>query len=252
MRMALLIMFLSGTLCLETVQAQSQPAKPAEAAQRDRQIGLNTRWITSSEVDTVLQADGKSWTSLKEADVYVRSLGVAETDKILAIAAHDKSASMVTTPRLTLFEHQQASIILHTEQAYVADYHETVDAFHGDTKTVPVGFDIECQGTIDPVKGSVALNFHAHIVKFLEMSTQPWAGAPASRKDLVIQVPHLAAYDLRAEPTLKDKQTAVYWLKPKYSPFAPARPLAPQFLLITAEILDHVDHHSPADTEPEL
>jgi beta-lactamase regulating signal transducer with metallopeptidase domain len=102
------------------------------------------------------------------------------------------TSSTLSAPRVTLFNGQRASVTVHTETAYVADFKRKPDGqFEPVTKTVKSGLNFDCQATVSSDRKYVTMTLRPHLARLKSFDQRPWEGSPQDRKDLVVQVPIL-------------------------------------------------------------
>jgi hypothetical protein len=135
-------------------------------------------------------------------------LSEEQVDQLQLFVMGDQHASRLTPPRLTLFNHQKALIMVQTEQAYLSGYTSATDGngkstFKSTIATFPsVGFSWRVQATVPADHRSGTLQMHLDASRLIRLDRGTFGG----RDDLIVQVPVQSALSVEKTIELPDKQ----------------------------------------------
>lgn len=163
-----------------------------------------------------------------------RLLNDAQANELLK-AIESANATLLTAPRVTLMNGQQAYVLVSTQQVFVADHRPVANKpgeFEPVHRIVQPGVLLEAR--VHATHDSVALQLHPQLMQLLEMQTRPWPAAPAGSK-LTVQHPVRRLYEARSLLSLASGQWALLSL-PVTDP-ATADPKSSHFLLVQATIV---------------
>jgi beta-lactamase regulating signal transducer with metallopeptidase domain len=135
----------------------------------------------------------------------------AQVNELIRWVQAEQSSS-ITAPRLTLFNHQKANILVSTVQAYVADVITSTNSkgevsYDPQVKTVPtLSLQVEVRPAVSGDHLTTALETHLKFSRLVRMDEQKnYRG----QKNVTIQIPKEFALDLSADTSVKNGQTAL-------------------------------------------
>src|SRR4029079_18001656 len=136
----------------------------------------------------------------------------------LRAAQGNAASTLITAPRLTLFNGQRAYVKVARNTAYVRDVKlkaGSKEDYEPIVGTIESGVLFDCQARVSDDRKFVTLTLRPKLTELMGMTPQP-ATTTAANRD-IIQVPHVMTHDLDATITMPDQKTAVYRLGPSYS-----------------------------------
>jgi hypothetical protein len=230
---------------------------------RSTQVTLESRFITGIDAEPLLKGQWPAHPSHDGHDLWPRFLSNADVDILLRATQKGSKATIVTAPRITLFNGQRAYVMVTRQTAYVGDLKKRARAGGGSDDYEPViklatsgiVLDARAQVVTDDDGGAkyVTLMLNPSMSTLLDLVPQPWPGAPSGRQ-LTIQVPHTLVTHLKATITVPDGQTALFRLYPERKPATlptAARPstrpatdadmAAPTLLLVKPTVIEAKD-----------
>jgi hypothetical protein len=142
-----------------------------------------------------------------------------QVDSILRSAqAPEADRPVVTSPRLTLFNGQQAYVAVTTEREYVSNFKALPTtrpttlaatepaAFEPEMSVVTTGVMLDLFVTVSADRKWVTFTLHPQISKLQGIDEVPWPGRPAG-SNLTVQQPQIGISDLRTTVSIPDKGT---------------------------------------------
>jgi beta-lactamase regulating signal transducer with metallopeptidase domain len=137
-----------------------------------------------------------------------------QADELLAAIQRSPAASVVTAPRLTVFNGQRAYVLVSTQRAYVRDF-ATVVAAGGETRyepiidTVEAGVMLDVQATASANRQYVSLSLRPRLSAMTGKKEVPWPGRPAG-STLTVQEPVVKTSELRTLVSVPDGGTVLF------------------------------------------
>jgi type II secretory pathway component GspD/PulD (secretin) len=126
-------------------------------------------------------------------------------------------ATVVTAPRISLFNGQRAYVRTAYSQAYVSGYRRTGGAageggqarYEPERSEVSSGVLVDIAATASADRKHVRLNFHPKFATVGNLSKAPWVGPPDAPKDLMVEVPHVHTQEIQTIVMVPDRHTMV-------------------------------------------
>lgn len=138
-------------------------------------------------------------------------LNEAQVEQVLRAVQADQTTTMVSAPRMTLFNGQRAFVKVAQSKAYVQDY-TTIQTADGGTRYEPVVGDIDTGLMLDLTAAVSAdrkyatLTLHPRISALKKMNDMPWSGRPAG-SNLTVQVPDSTTTEAQTTASVRDGDT---------------------------------------------
>lgn len=197
------------------------------------QISLETRFIILNDAD-----ESKLPVAIKQRLAAVDGAGWYRADQILStkevnamVRAVDtsKSTIMETSPRTTVFNGQNAVIVVQAQQAYVSGMTAIADPNKkGTMKYVPItsnatgnGITEKLVALADSNHGSVFVDLHFQSVRLLALLPSHWAVAPAN-VNAIIQQPAISVTTVDRAVAIPDGGTVLLGGVMEVRPVTPA------------------------------
>jgi hypothetical protein len=217
-------------------QARVKAAIEAARSERSRTIMIECRFLTI-DADHHREIDAEVAPLVDRAAVD-RAGPVLLSERQAALLVRDAQlgkAKQMVTPRVTLFQNQQAYVVVATQKAYVSGFQAGHDE-KGAPKFQPVidvvqpGTVLQVRATATPDGSVVSLDCHPRYSILRGMVDQPWKDGPADQK-LIVNVPDLLTYKADQLLTLPAGQSALLRLQ------ADKEGAAPAYVLLSARML---------------
>jgi beta-lactamase regulating signal transducer with metallopeptidase domain len=128
---------------------------------------------------------------------------------LLRASQQQKESTIITAPRLTLFNGQRAFVMAATQRAYVSGYTATKQA-DGKAKWEPIVSSAEAGVTLDVMavcsadRKYATLTLRPELTKLVAVRDEPFHGSPDAPSDLMIQVPQITAQRLQTTVNVPD------------------------------------------------
>ncbi len=208
---------LQGQLIVKNTPAvHERLLRKLEQMRKDRgvQVMFEARFITSPHFEKELGGTKEDWIQLKasNADLWPRFLSESEAEALRRQTSASMASTLLTAPRIVLFNGQRAYCIVSRQTAYVADLHAVGDKLEPEVKVAESGVWVECQAKASEDLKFVTLNLRQKWASLLSLNAVPWQG----RKDQSIQVPETVTNALDATITMPNEQTAIYKVHPHH------------------------------------
>jgi beta-lactamase regulating signal transducer with metallopeptidase domain len=119
-----------------------------------------------------------------------------QLDKLFKSVQASPDSTILSAPRVMLFNGQQGSIAIGEEIPYITGWTAPKDGKRDpQVSFVKTGFIFNLQGTVSADRKYVTMNMQPRIAKLLKMDQAPWPQAPANEK-LNVQNPDLAVQEV--------------------------------------------------------
>jgi type II secretory pathway component GspD/PulD (secretin) len=135
-----------------------------------------------------------------------------DTAAILAATQKQRESTILTAPRVTLFNGQRAYVQVATERAYVSGF-TIVKNEKGETRyepyasTVSSGVLLDVQATASADRKFVTVTLKPKLTRLEGLTPIPWDAAPAGVKNLFVQVPIVLTQELQTTVSVPDGGT---------------------------------------------
>ncbi len=199
--------------------------------QRSVQITVQAQFIQSPPVEKALQdlrPAEHAWSNIggQAFDLWLGFLDEDQVQRLIQLTQSDQHSTIVTAPRLTLFNGQRAYVLVSRSTAYVSDLKpKTNGDFEPIIATADSGILFDCQANVTgPDHRNVTLALRPRETTLLDMTAVRWPAAPAGRDDLKVQIPHLRTAALDTTITMPDRKCAVYRIRRRYDPAPTTHP----------------------------
>ena len=178
---------------------------------RGVQVSVEARFIaiTPALLDKAL--GGKLRGSLaKSSEATVWQLTDAQVDAVLREAQQAENSTLLTAPRITLFNGQRAHVTVSTETAYVSGF-TIFKKDGGETRyepkigTAQSGILLDVRATASADRRQAVLTLKPKLSRLAALRVAPYMDA----KDLSIQVPELVVHELQTTLSIPDRGTAL-------------------------------------------
>ena len=134
-----------------------------------------------------------------------------QVNLLLRATQAEQYSTIVTTPRVTLFNGQRAYVLVATEKAFVSDLKPVKGeggktAYDPELDTVSSGVLMDVRATVTADRKSAILDFRPQLARLAGMKEVPWPGRPEG-SNLTVQVPELKIAEVRATVTIPNNHT---------------------------------------------
>jgi beta-lactamase regulating signal transducer with metallopeptidase domain len=135
-----------------------------------------------------------------------------DVQAVLGATKQQEQSTIITAPRLTLFNGQRAYVMVGTDRAYVSGFTATKQG-DGKTKWEPetsiahAGVTLDVSATCSADRKYVTLTLRPESSRLVGMSTKPFPGPADAPKDLMVEVPQITAQRLQTSASIPDRQT---------------------------------------------
>ena len=171
-----------------------------------------------------------------------RFLSDADVETILKEAQAQKDASIVTYPRIMLFNGQRAYVMTATQHAYVSGFKAVQVEGAGEQRYEPensiinTGEVMDVAATVSADRKHCRLTLRPQLTRLEGMETVKYVGPPGSPKDAEVQVPLVSMRKMDTTVIVPDRQTLlIASLTQGADNDAPAtRPVMNQYMLVKA------------------
>jgi bla regulator protein BlaR1 len=201
---------------------------------RDVQVTVEVRFITGAAFKQLEKmGGGKHWQTVKGVQFWPGYLNDGEVKSLLRSVQASRDSTLITAPRITLFNGQRAYVLVSRQTAFVGDlkpsttqpgeYEPVIGVAHS-------GVLLDCQASVSADQKNVAMTLRPQLSTLLDLVPEPWPGTPAG-KTLTIQVPYMAITKLETTTSIPNDQTALFRLRAKLQPAASTQ-LTPEPVLM--------------------
>jgi type II secretory pathway component GspD/PulD (secretin) len=178
---------------------------------RGVQIAVEARFIAidPAALDKAMGERLKS-TIGKSGAATVWQLADDEVQAVLKATQEGKQSTLLTAPRITLFNGQRAYVNVSTQTAYVSGFNVT-KRDGGETRyepkiaTVESGVMLDVRATASADRRYATLTLKPKLSKLDSLVPAPVPGV----KDLFVQVPHVSVQELQTTLSIPDRGTAL-------------------------------------------
>jgi hypothetical protein len=206
---------LSGQLIVTaTPETQSQITALLDQLRECRaiQISLEMRFVSidpdrlpKNVADALRQSFGK-----KPPETKIAFLSPEQTDELIRQAVKLPESSLISAPRITIFNGQRAFVNVSTSQAYVAGMNviQSADGKTGydpEIKNISTGVQIDACATASADRKYVTVSLKPTLSKLLSLKTEQYKNV----KDLMIQVPEVQTQSISTTASVPDRQTMI-------------------------------------------
>jgi type II secretory pathway component GspD/PulD (secretin) len=137
-----------------------------------------------------------------------------QTNELIRQEEKLKDSSLITAPRITLFNGQRAYVEVGTGRAYVAGFTlvkpQTGERrFEPYVQTVSSGVIINASATASADRKFITVTVNPTLRRLMEIKSAPYRDAPSDAKDLMVQVPKMSSQSLNTTMSIPDRGTAV-------------------------------------------
>jgi type II secretory pathway component GspD/PulD (secretin) len=139
------------------------------------------------------------------------SLDQEQVDQLMRAVQGDAKSTIISAPKLMLFNGQSAYVLAANQRAYVADY-TIIKLPDGSTKFEPqhgvvkAGWMLWAQATASADRKHVTLSVHPRMTHLAALEEVPWDRSPAGEK-LTVSRPKLMASELSTTVSIPDGGT---------------------------------------------
>jgi type II secretory pathway component GspD/PulD (secretin) len=195
---------------IQTILNQLRETRAVQIALEMRFIAVDPDKCPRALLDKLRQSFGD-----KKANA-TKGLYLTEEQASDVIRAAQKidDSTMLTAPRMTLFNGQRAYITIATSRAFVSSYMivqtPTGDrSFQPQISTVSSGITIDTQATATPDRKNVTVTLRPKLTKLLELKSEPFKQVPKDANDITVQVPTVLSQSLNTTVSIPDQQTMI-------------------------------------------
>jgi Flp pilus assembly secretin CpaC len=140
-------------------------------------------------------------------------LSDVQVNQLMKLSHASPESTIITSPRLTLFNGQHAYVKVSTSHAYLAGYTPTTKGdgeirYEPVVKSVDPGVTMDVTATVSADRGAVTVALHPKVSTFLGFTRVPWAGNPRN-VELMVQEPHVKTSELQTTVTIPDGGTVL-------------------------------------------
>jgi type II secretory pathway component GspD/PulD (secretin) len=178
---------------------------------RGVQVTVEMRFFTADPADLDKALGGKLLGTMgKSGQATVWHLSDAQVQAVLREFQQQSNSTIVTAPRITLFNGQRGTINVSAETPYTAGY-TVFKKDGGETRYEPTidkvasGIFIDVRGTASADRKQATLTIHPKFSFLQALRPAPYVGS----KDLTVQVPELIVHELQTTLSLPDRGTAL-------------------------------------------
>jgi hypothetical protein len=209
---------------------------------RGVQVVVEVRFITSPALekelarDPVARGDGGGGAS---DELWPQLLDDAAVQRILRTAQREKQSTLITAPRLTLFDGQRAYATVSRQVAYVADVR--LNAAGTDVEPlidlVSTGIVIDLRAAVSDDRRFATLTLRPQLASLVDLvpSTRP---EKLVGKPVTVQIPYVEKTSADTTVTIPDGKTALYRLRSRVEPPMKNAPRPKtQLMLVTPRIV---------------
>jgi beta-lactamase regulating signal transducer with metallopeptidase domain len=215
------------------------------------QVTVEARFITGNASFARLAqiAGDKRWESNGQYQLWPGYLSQSQMKRLLAWQQLDRTSTMITAPRITLFNGQRAYVSVSRATAFVSWFTPNRKwmkpaGFEPQVSILNSGLVFDCAATASPDRNAVALVLRPQWSNFDGFTSEPWAAAPTGRNDLIVQVPHLRILKMKATTSIPDGQTAVFRIRPRRQPASTTQPAPEPMMLLVKPTIIHAQKSS--------
>jgi beta-lactamase regulating signal transducer with metallopeptidase domain len=178
---------------------------------RGVQVSVEARFIaiTPALLDKALGGKLRG-TLAKSSEATVWQLTDAQVDAVLREAQQAENSTLLTAPRITLFNGQRAHVTVSTETAYVSGF-TIFKKEGGETRyepkigTAQSGILLDVRATASADRRQAVLTLKPKLSRLVALRVAPYMDA----KDLSIQVPEFVVHELQTTLSIPDRGTAL-------------------------------------------
>lgn len=209
----------------EAIQLLMQDLRGAHGVQ----VTLEARFLTGEPVFRALEqhANGKRWQAAKGHQFWPAYLNDNETTALLYAAQSSTQSTLVTAPRITLFNGQRAYVLVSRQTAFVSDLKPSTTQpgnYDAEIGIAESGILLDADANVSADRKVVTITLRPQLSTILDIEPKPWPGAPAGRDDLIVQVPRMRTTKVEATTAIPHNQTALLRLRPRTYPPSTTQP----------------------------
>jgi bla regulator protein BlaR1 len=191
-------------------------------APRAVQVTVELRFISGSKsAEELLERWNKEWTKVEQSncEMWRSFLDPAQAKVLMSSMQSEKFSTLITAPRITLYNGQRAYVMVSRQTAFVGDLKrigndETDKSFEPVIKLVDSGVLFDCRAQVSADPRFVTLTISPQLATLENLTPQRWPGS-APGHEHTIQVPKLRKTTMTATVTMPDQKTAVYRFPPQ-------------------------------------
>ncbi len=186
-------------------------------------------------------------------------LSEKDVETILAAIKDQKGASVISSPRLTLFNGQNAMVFVGSQTPYISD--QTAIAPDGEAKRwkpvitqIDTGLKMEVQATVSADRKNVTLNLKPSFSRLDKIENQPFKPADGSdAQGATIQKPLISSNELQTVVSVPDNGTLLLGgMKMPVDVDGKLTSPQPTFILIRPTIIQQNAIDKAAETQPPM
>ncbi len=235
---------LKGQLIVRASSQTHEAIKPWLETKRDQrgvQVVIETRFMTgNAAINHLLNAFGNLWESHDTHKTWTRSLSREQFARVLQVHQADRNSTLLTAPRMTLFDHQRAYVLVANQKAYVADLKPSTTQpakFDPVIDLIKTGVLLDLKATVNENQTAITLELRPELCTLLDLQPRAWPKAPPGQT-LTVQVPTYQSTKVDTSVTLPDQRYSLLLLTPKRTPANKDNQPEPVLLAVTAKIVN--------------
>ena len=166
-----------------------------------------------------------------------RRIWIKQADSILRALNSSHNGTMITAPRLTLFNGQRAYVLVSRQSAFIESF-----VNHPATTTQPASFDphiglvtigvlLDVQATASLDRKAVTVTVRPQTASLQGFTPQRWSESPPGQ-DLIVQIPHQDLLEAEFTTAIPDGQVAIYRTQLKHEPPSTTQPVGEAVMLM--------------------
>jgi hypothetical protein len=135
-----------------------------------------------------------------------------DVQAVLRASRDERESTIITAPRVTLFNGQRAFVKVATQRAYVNGFN-AVKGADGQAKWEPTtgiaesGIDVDVEATVSADRNYAVLTMRPKLFTLDTLTNEPFEGPSDAPKGLFVQVPHVQTQSLLTTVSIPDRQT---------------------------------------------
>jgi len=223
-------------------------------SKRAIQVTIEARFLRGGddELETWMTQRKGEWAQTGDAAMWSRPLRDDESQELIGVRQKIPTASMITAPRITVFDGQRAYVLVATSRAFVKDLHPsasttqpTMPGYDPEIGVVQSGVLLDVQAAVSNDHRNVTLTLKPQLNSLVDMTSEPWPNRPADRTDLIVQIPHTRSAVLDTTLTVANGQTLLFRLNERERPSPTTHPTeANLYLLVRPQVIDQFESGS--------
>jgi hypothetical protein len=187
------------------------------------QVTVETRFLTISRPVEKLLPAGGSWMPVDGSDAQMcqRFLDAADVKYLIGMTQASRDSTMITAPRITLFNGQRAYVVVSKQTAYVSDLTRIIDKKTGKEAFDPVigivdsGVLVDCRATVGGTNKEFAtLALAPQLATLVDLFPRRWSGSTPGH-EATIQVPEVRKLALSTTVTMPGGKSVLYRFPPE-------------------------------------